>query len=49
MKRQVGGGAAVHGKSEGCFLQTMNVGCIIVVAIIVLIVVFAVVGMNNGS
>jgi predicted amidophosphoribosyltransferase len=40
MKRQ--GGSAVHGKSEGCFLQTMNIGCVIMIGIIVMIVILAV-------
>ena len=25
---------SVHGKSEGCFMQTLNLGCVITVAII---------------
>lgn len=40
--------ATVHGKGEGCFLRTMNIGCVIVVGFIVLIIVLIEIG-SSGS
>lgn len=37
----------VHGEQEGCFLQTMNIGCVIVfmtVGLVVLLVIVAAIG-----
>ena len=29
----------IDGKGEGCFLQTMNVGCVVIVLVVVFIIV----------
>ena len=33
----------IHGKDEGCFMQTLNLGCVITVVIIVIIVLFVII------
>ena len=37
----------VHGKNEGCFLQTMNIGCVLVVGFILLVFFLMVVNGNK--
>lgn len=39
----------VHGKSEGCFLQTMNYGCVAIVAVVIFILLIAFAGTCSGS
>jgi len=34
----------MNGKNEGCFLQTLNCGCVVVFAIIAFIVIVVVLG-----
>lgn len=37
----------IHGKGEGCFMQTLNLGCVITVVILVLIFLFLLVALSN--
>ena len=37
----------VHGKGEGCFMQTLNLGCIITVIIFVVLFLVLIVALNS--
>ena len=37
----------IHGKNEGCFMQTLNFGCVITVVIIVIIIILVLIVGNS--
>ena len=37
----------IHGKDEGCFLQTLNLGCVVTVVIIIIFLLFIFFGISS--